>query len=163
MLSPWCPRQPSRWWGRPSALCLRPARCTERPPAVAKGLRGLPASVCETRRVDGGGRGGRALLRPLPSRALAEDMVQQPPRASQQGDQEKDERGGHIPDGGIGDKACGLGTLRAARRVAGLQTLLQRWVLGEARTKGGTDGRTAATGGQLRSGEGWSCTGLLHT
>jgi hypothetical protein len=35
--------------------------------------------------------------------------------------------------------------------------------LGEARSKGGTDGRTAATGRQVRSGEGWSCTGLLHT
>src|SRR5215213_11245923 len=57
---------------------LRPARCQERPPAVAKGLGGLPTPVCEARRADGGGRRGCALLRPLPSRALAEDLVQQP-------------------------------------------------------------------------------------
>ena len=47
----------------------------------------------------------------FPAGALAEDLVQQPSGASQQGDQEEDERGGHLPDRGIGDKACGLGAL----------------------------------------------------
>ena len=115
----------------------------------------------ETLGADGGSRGGCALLRHLPCRALAEDLVEQPPGASQQGSEEEDQRGRHIPDRGIGDKACGLNTLRATRRVAGLQTLLQRWVLSEAGSKGGTDGRTASTGRQLRSTEERSCTGLF--
>ena len=47
----------------------------------------------------------------LPPGALAEDLVQQPPGAGQQGGQEEDQRGGHIPERGIGDKARGLGAL----------------------------------------------------
>ena len=43
------------------------------------------------------------------------------------------------------------------------KTLLQRRILGEAGSKGGAAGRTAATGGELTSTEEWSCTGLLHT
>jgi hypothetical protein len=71
-------------------------------------------------------------LRCLPCRALAEDLVEPLPGASQQGGQEKDERGGDLPNRGIGDKARRLGALRAARRVAGLKTLFRRRVLGEA-------------------------------
>jgi hypothetical protein len=48
-------------------------------------------------------------------------MVQQPPGAAQQGDQEEDERGRNLPYRGIGDKASRSGALGAARRVAGLE------------------------------------------
>ena len=34
-------------------------------------------------------------------------MVQQPAGAGEQGGEEKDERGGHLPDRRIGDPACG--------------------------------------------------------
>src|SRR5215204_4102766 len=47
----------------------------------------------------------------FPCRALAEDLVEQPSGASQQGAQAKDQRGRDLPNRGIGDKACRLGAL----------------------------------------------------
>jgi putative transposase len=49
-------------------------------------------------------------------------------------------------------RLVGFGTLRAARRVAGLQALLQRRICGEAGAKGGVD-RAAAVDGGLGSVE----------
>ncbi len=41
-------------------------------------------------------------------------LVEQPPGEAKQGGQEENQRGGHLPDRGIGDPACGSGAFRAA-------------------------------------------------
>jgi hypothetical protein len=87
-------------------------------------------------------------------------MIEQPAGAAKQGGQEEDQRGRDLPQRSGGGKACGLGLERAARRVAGLQTLLQRRISGEAGAKGGGD-RAAAVDGGLGTME--PCRGDLHT
>jgi hypothetical protein len=77
---------------------LRPARRSERPPAVATGHRGLSGPFPEALGTNGGGRGRRTLLRYLPTGALAEDLVEQPAREAKQGGQEEDGGGRDLPE-----------------------------------------------------------------
>ncbi len=50
-----------------------------------------------------------------PVRALAEDLVQQPVRAGQQGGEAEDQRGGNFSERGSGDSAGWRGAFGAAR------------------------------------------------
>jgi hypothetical protein len=113
-------------------------------------------------RADGGGGGGRALLRRLASRALAEDLVQRPVGETQQGGREEAQRGRHIPQRGGGGKASELGLERAAELEASFKALLQRWFVGESTSKGEAVSRTGATDCELTSAEELSRTGFIQ-
>jgi len=76
-------------------------------PAVTTDLAGLPLLFSGTHGPDGGGRGRRTGLRELSDRALAEALIQQPARESEQGGQQEGQRGRGIPQLGGGDKAAG--------------------------------------------------------
>jgi hypothetical protein len=84
--------------GRHDPHRLRPARRSERPPAVATCQRGLSRPFPEALGANGGGRGRRPRLRYLPARALAEDLVEQPPGEAKQGGQEEDGGGRDLPE-----------------------------------------------------------------
>ena len=96
----------------------------------------------------------------FPRGALAEDLVQQPAGASEQGGQEEDERGGHIPERGGGDTAGGFGALRSSTTSGRSRNATSAWISGEAGAKGGAD-RAAAVDGGLGSVE--PRRGDLHT
>ena len=80
----------------------------------------LPGRGRDARR----GQGRRDRVRRLPVQPLAQDLVDQPPRAGQQGDQAADRRGRHLSQRGRRDPARRGGAARGPRRVGGRRAAL---------------------------------------
>src|SRR3954447_12032261 len=111
---------------------VRPARSRTGARHLATGGRLAARPLPAGGGVDGRSAGRRAGLPRLPARALAPDLVEQPHRAREQGDQAPLERGGDLPQPGRGAASDRRDPGRAARRVAGLPQVLQRRVAGQS-------------------------------
>jgi putative transposase len=115
------PPQPQGHGRRAVPHDLRPARRESRPRHVGRGPRPARQAVPEDRAAHGRRQGRGPGLHRVPAGALDQDLVQQPHRAGQQGDQETLPRGADLPQRARRHPPRRSRPGRRPRRMAGLR------------------------------------------